>query len=336
MKKKDVLLLGGTSFVGRNLAEYLIAQEALNVTLFNRGVSNPNLFSETNQISGDRNNEKDVEQVFNTAWDYIIDVSCYYPHQLRNVLNGDLKHLKNYIFISTCSVYDNSAYQGKLRDETAPILPCTPEQEVDTEPQTYGQRKAQCERILVDSGKPYSILRPALIYGQYDPTDRLYYWLYQTRMKNEVLLPEGGLRNFSMTYIQDLVRSISQIIEADVTNEVFNCISHPSTSIADIVDVCEKQYGHSVTKLSATAAFLIQHEVQQWSGIPLWLNTDDFTYSNRKMVETLSVQTTALKDGIEETANYFNGIGYAQPKFGIDESEKNRLIALLKNELNQT
>lgn len=327
---KKVLILGGTSFVGRNIVEYLIGQPQFEVSLFNRGVSNPALFKDTDKLIGNRDNPEDIDKIFQKEWDFIIDVSCYYPHQLKSILQRNLNNLSNYIFISTCSVYDNEQHQGKLRGEEAPILECSVAQEKDQSPGTYGNRKAACERLISNSGIPHTILRPALIYGQYDPTDRLYYWLYQVNKTQTALVPEEGKRVFSITFIKDLVKAIDRILELGVKNQTFNCISSPTNSISEIIDICEAEYNKTIKKVPASAEFLHEREIPQWSGIPLWLNTDMFTYSNTKLLETLSFEPTSLKAGLKETIRYYNQLDYNPPKFGIDDARKVKLIKELR------
>ncbi|MEM6345042.1 MAG: NAD-dependent epimerase/dehydratase family protein [Bacteroidota bacterium] len=327
---KHILILGGTKFVGRNITEFLNDQEDYELTLFNRAISNPNLFKNVKQIQGDRDDLSDVKKIFSKSWDYIIDVSCYYPHQLRYVLQGSFKQLKKYIFISTCSVYDNDAYQKELRDERAPTLACSIQQETDKSPSTYGNRKAACERALIASGLPYTILRPALIYGKYDPTDRLYYWLYQVKSQQEIILPENGERKFSITFIDDLVNIVQTLLESKPENQIFNCISSPTTSIAKILETCEAEYQRRVSKFEATAEFLEDNKINQWSGIPLWLNSDYFTYSNQRVLDELSLLPTDFKESIRKTIDYYDQRGYLEPEFGIKDWQKRALIRKLK------
>jgi nucleoside-diphosphate-sugar epimerase len=327
---EKILILGGTSFVGRNITQFLADQNRFEITLFNRAISNPTIFKTLNSIQGDRNNQKDIEKIFAKNWDFIIDVSCYFPHQLKPILQGNLKGLSNYIFISTCSVYDNERHQALCRNEKASILPCLPSEEKDESPQSYGKRKAACERILKNSGIPFTILRPALIYGKFDPTDRMYYWLYQIKKEQKILLPEQGKRLFSITYIDDLVQAISKIITLKPKNQVFNCISSPMASIAQIIDVCETVYERTVERVSAPAAFLIEKDIPQWSGIPLWLNSDMFTHSNDKIVQMLSFEPTNLNNGLRETIRYYDTLGYSEPKFGIGNQQKAKLIHALE------
>lgn len=328
---KNILIIGGTNFVGRNIAEFLVRQENYKITLFNRGVTNPTIFPRVKRIKGDRNRKEDIKEALGSNWDFIIDVSAYIPYQLDLILNEDLSGLKNYIFISTCSVYDNDLYQKKLRDETAPVLSCSKEQETDKSLTTYGNRKAACEKRLKNSGVPSTIFRPALIYGKYDPTDRFYYWLHQVKKKKETILPEAGVRLFSVTYIDDLVMAINQTIEQNITNQIFNCISTPTTSIAGIVKACESELQKGIEKVTADIHFLNQNNIAQWTDIPLWLNSDIFTFSNKKILKTLSLKLTKLEKGIKLTNHYYKTLNYPTPKYGIDEMQQKNLINKIKN-----
>ena len=114
-----ILILGGTSFIGRNLVERLINNEENDLTLLNRGATNTHLFPEQKKIVCDRNSVHIVDKI-EGDWDYIIDVSCYFPRSLDRILKATSKNLKKYIFVSTCSVYENT--DRVLKDETAPVV----------------------------------------------------------------------------------------------------------------------------------------------------------------------------------------------------------------------
>lgn len=203
---KKILILGGTQFVGRNLIEQLIKIDSYDITIFNRQQTQGKLFPQINKIKGDRDTD-DIKQITKEKWDFIIDVSCYYPHWIENTIKY-ANSVSKYIFISTISVYDIHINDYSIKDENSQILSCNHKQRTDHSLQSYGNRKAECERILKKSGLNYLILRPALIYGKYDHTDRLYYWLYQTKTKKKVLLPENGATQLSLTYVKDLVNTI--------------------------------------------------------------------------------------------------------------------------------
>ena len=96
-----ILILGGTNFIGRYLVEKLIEMNTYDLTLLNRGQTNSDLFPKLKTIISDRNHE-DIKKAINGNWDYVIDVSCYHPNDLKNTLACLNDNLERYIFISTC------------------------------------------------------------------------------------------------------------------------------------------------------------------------------------------------------------------------------------------
>ena len=190
-----ILIIGGTNFIGRNLIEKLSSNKNYDLSIFNRGITNPDLFPNLNRISGDRNSH-DVTLIHQTHWDYIIDLSCYYPQSLKNIIDGLSPSLKKYIFISTCSVYQE--HKVHLGHENDLIKTCNSDQFHDQSIASYGNRKAACERIMQASSFNFTILRPDLVYGKYDPTDRFYYWLYQIKKYDRIMVPNHGTSLFSL------------------------------------------------------------------------------------------------------------------------------------------
>ena len=322
---EKILILGGTQFIGRTLVEQLQRLNKFDITLFNRQRTQVNLFPEIKKIKGDRETN-DIHQIENEDWDYVIDVSCYYPKSLSNVLNSIKGNVKKYILISTCSVYDDTDNHVDMRDETAPILNCTIDERIDRTPASYGNRKAECERILVNSEQDYIILRPALVYGAYDHTDRFYYWLYQVKHNETVLLPNNGKNVFSITYVNDLVNAIIGSIETSFTG-VYNIMTTPKTSIKQIVELAEKLLDKIVKVTNATPDFLYQNDIKQWTDMPLWEDGDYFTYSTQKLKKDFNIQLTDFEKSIENTISYYNSIGWKAPKYGISEETRLDLLA---------
>lgn len=327
MSTKNILILGGTHFIGRNLVEKLLNVNEYKITLFNRQRTGTHLFPEIQKLKGDRETHE-IRQIKGKKWNYIIDLSCYYPDSLQRALNS-IESVDKYIFISTCSVYDNEKNNDILKDETSPIWPCTAEQKKDTNPETYGNRKAECERILKKSGIPYIILRPALVFGKYDSTDRMYYWLHQVKTKSQLLLPENGIRTFSTTYVADLVNTIIQSLKLDLSSEIYNVISRPQTSIKQIIEYARDILQMEYSAKEASLAFLNEKKVNQWTDIPLWINGDHFTYSNQKLINDLGISLTDFSLAIETTINYYEGQEWPKPTYGMDENRKQDLLAQL-------
>lgn len=321
-----VLILGGTNFIGRRLVEFLIENSTHQLTLFNRGKTNSSLFPNCRVIRGDRQNAQDLEQLFSEPWDYIIDLSCYFPESLRIITENINKNLNKYIFISTCSVYDTTRYEEMFSDESAPLLECNEAEERNTSLDTYGKRKAACEQVLNASKLPFIILRPALVYGPYDNTDRLYYWIKSVQSKQEFILPENGNRLFSATYVDDLIKCIIQSMENTLSHEIYNCISHPCISIAHIVKTSSTLLNQKTKTVSIDADFLKNENVTQWFDMPLWLNTDKFTFSNQKISAHFSFKPTEFEQSLRETINYYQINNFLEPRYGMDSKRKKKLI----------
>lgn len=326
---KRILILGGTNFIGRNLVEKLLESNEYEITLFNRQRTYSYLFPEINKIKGDRETNE-IRQITGKNWNYVIDLSCYYPNSLERVLNS-IGSLEKYIFISTCSVYENENNYTILRNEQSKILTCSSEQKTDRNPETYGNRKAECEQILKKSGFPYVILRPALVYGKYDPTDRLYYWLYQIKMNNVLLLPENGERLFSTTYVSDLVSAIIQSLKSDVQSEIYNVITHPKTSIKQIIDLASQSIKNNNSIVNGSVEFLKQNGINQWTDMPLWINGDHFTYTNKKLKEDLGIKITDFKISLLKTIEYYDNLNWQEPKYGMTESKRQGLVKKIKS-----
>ena len=243
-----------------------------------------------------------------------------------------LTHLNSkpqkYIFVSTCSVYDAEKNKSPLKSENTPTLPCTQEQSTDRTISTYGNRKAECERILQQSGLDITIFRPALVYGKYDPTDRFYYWLYQIQKKDTLLLPETGKRVFSTTYVMDLVNLITESIYNSSTG-IYNATSRVETSIGQLVDSAKLQLKKQPQSINASSEFLKKENIIQWMEMPLWINGDHFTFSNDKVQNDFQFKPTAFDHAVGETLKYYSDQNWPEPTYGISEKVRLYLIAKL-------
>lgn len=325
---KNLLIIGGTNFIGRNLLNELSSETQYKITLFNRGITNPDAFSEIPRIIGDRNTD-DVAQLSQQKWDLVIDLSCYFPNSLEQVLQH-IGEVERYIFVSTCAVYDNENLTI-LKNENEPLFPCSEEQKIDTSHQTYGQRKVACEAILTQSNLDYLIFRPALVYGEFDYTDRFYYWLEQIEKSRPLLLPNGGKSVFSVTYVKDLVRVLVESLTIEMPQErIFNVTSTPQTSILQIVDAACELLQKAPKRLEATPNFLHQNRVEPWMEMPLWLDGNHFTWSNERLKKAFKTTMVDFKESVEATISFYKKNNYPKPIYGMSNDRKNKLIEILE------
>lgn len=319
-----ILILGGPQFIGRNLLELLALQPDADITLFNRGKTNADLFPQFKRITGNRNTD-DIQQIANEKWDYIIDIACYYPASLQAALHSISSQIKNYIFVSTVSVYESHPDSNYTED--APLLACTATQAADPDiMSTYGEKKAECERILINSGIPYTILRPGLIYGPYDITDRFYYWMYQVYSRQQILIPEQGNHNVSFTYVKDLAKAILYITKSDKTFEpIYNSITH-CFSIMDVVHQSELALKKNTLHHHVPLAFLQEQHIQYWNDLPMWLDSDA-RWSDIKFKKDFAHLLTETKQSFEESIAYYASQNWPSIKqSGLKETEYTALL----------
>jgi 2'-hydroxyisoflavone reductase len=328
MEREKILVMGGTQFIGRNLVERLLKSDRYEITLFNRQISNADVYPQCRKIKGDRSTS-DIDQVGKTDWDHVIDLSGYYPAQLESLLANLQSPTKNFIFVSTCSVYDNGVDQTILRNEDAAIHSCTIEQAADRGDSTYGHRKAECERVLGKSGLNHVILRPSLVYGRYDYTDRFYYWLYQTKFKSTLLLPDNGERRFAITYVEDLVSAIEESLTSKKPRAVYTITSIPQVSVKDIVKQACSIFGTEPQIKSASPEFLHTNGVKPWVDMPLWLDCEYFTYDNERIQSDFDFRFVEFEASVKESIKYFDEIGWNEPIYGITEKERSSLLEKL-------
>ena len=168
---KKVLIIGGTLFLGRTLTEQLIQKmDKYDLTLFNRGTRNVDLFPEVNKIRGDRY-EDDLNKITNQNWDVVIDTCGYFPNNVETLLDAFKGNIGRYVFVSTSShiVVDEETTTEPTNEEM-PLVECTKQQRDDPDVnKTYNEKKAECERVIESKHWLDSIIiRPALIVGQYD------------------------------------------------------------------------------------------------------------------------------------------------------------------------
>jgi 2'-hydroxyisoflavone reductase len=205
-----LLIIGGTRFLGRALVEEALAR-GHEVTLFNRGQTNPELFPQVERITGDR--DGDLSELEGRRWDAVIDTCGYFPRIVRasaEALAGSVEH---YTFISTISVYadlsqpvDESSPLGTMEDETI--------EEFGPEFEYYGPLKALCERVVDDVyGDRALIIRPGFIVGPHDPTDRFTYWPVRVARGGQMLAPGPPERPFQFIDVRDLAAWIIRMIE---------------------------------------------------------------------------------------------------------------------------
>jgi len=328
---KKILILGGTGFVGRILTENLI-KEGNPPVLFNRGKRNAGIFPELRKITGDRLTD-DINQIAGESWDVVIDFSCMFPDNLEDITRMLKGKAGRYIFISTGSVYpmDNPEDWLEPKKEDALILPCTPEQRKDLDVMsTYGQKKAECERVLLAADWLDAIIfRPALIFGRYDPTDRFYYWLYKVQTQDKILIPDNGADKCTNTYSEDFAMLIKRAIDVENHHKVYNASTHDEVSLKEYIYTASELLGKKPEFVNASAEFLEENKVNPWGDLPMWLGGSNLILDNSKAIRDFDIKFHSFPDCLKGCIDYYSSLGWPEPKYGISAEREKELMEKL-------
>ena len=237
-------MLGGTSFVGR-----AIAAEALGrgdeLTLFSRGITGAALFARADRRKGDRETG-DYASLADGSWDAVVDVSAYVPRHVAQAAEAVQDRGGRYLLISTGSVYDRALAAPDAMDENAPRLaPVRNTEEVTGE--TYGALKVACEDdVLARFVDRATIVRPGIVAGPHDVTDRFTYWVRRAARGGRVALPGRPDQPAQVVDSRDLARFVLQLLHDDRPG-VFNAVGPAeSVTLAGLVEACALGAGTSV------------------------------------------------------------------------------------------
>jgi 2'-hydroxyisoflavone reductase len=212
-----LLLLGGTRFLGLHLAEEALAS-GHEVTLFHRGLTNPGLLPQAEEILGDRDGGLGV--LHGRRWDAVVDTSGFAPRLVRQA--ADELDVDLYAFVSTISVYADYRVLGIT--EESPLKQPPPEEERTEEvtPATYGWLKVLCEKEVEEAMPGRNlIVRPCILAGPGDYTDRFTWWLRRVKEGGEVVAPGRPGRPVQVLDVRDLAHFLLGLIERGRTG-IFN------------------------------------------------------------------------------------------------------------------
>jgi len=325
---KKVLILGGTKFVGRQLVEDLLVDKSNEIYLFNRGETNPDIFPGVKKIIGDRETE-DINQIKNHAWDFVVDFSSFYPKSLKKTILNINRDVKNYIYISSISAYSFANYDSSFSiKEDYELKTCSKEEALDTELKTYGKRKVACERILESfDWLNTTILRPSIIYGKYDWTDRFYYWLYKVKKGQVKILPDSGNHKLTLTYATDLVRVIEEFLKEKIPKGIYNVSTHEPFELKEIIKLMAKALGTSTQNndKGIPQEWLLENKVKPQNDIPLWLG-GSLMLSNEKLSNNSVFKFTPFEESIKNTVKYFNNLNWDKPTVGLTAKKEQKIL----------
>jgi 2'-hydroxyisoflavone reductase len=272
-KSLKLLILGGTRFIGLHMAEFALAR-GHSLTFFNRGRTKTDRLPQVERILGDRNGQ--IEGLANRSWDAVIDNSGYVPRHVT--LTGELLKARanRYLFVSSISAYASLATPN---NEQSPVATLSDPATETVDGATYGPLKAACEVAAERSfGAARTIvLRPGLIVGPEDNTDRFTYWPARAARGGDMLAPGSPADPVQLIDARDLAAFAVLTIEQQLAG-TFNVVSAPGQfAMGQLIDA---SIGAASTLVKPSqpakpiwrsAEFLQQQNVAPWSDMPVWV-----------------------------------------------------------------
>ncbi|MBZ5637841.1 MAG: NAD-dependent epimerase/dehydratase family protein [Acidobacteriia bacterium] len=261
-----ILILGGTGFLGPAVVE-AARRRGHKLTLFNRGKTNPGLFPDLETLHGDRDGH--LEALAGRSWDAVVDTSGYVPRIVTASASLLAPRIKQYVFISTISVFKDGLKPGA--DESGP-LNTVPDEKTEDVKQYYGALKALCEKAAEKAipGRVCSI-RPGLIVGPGDPTDRFTYWPVRLARGGEVLAPGDGTDPVQFVDVRDLGAFIVRAIETNIAG-VYNATGpERRLTMRELLESSRTAIKSDARLTWVPADFLEKQKVEPWSDMPVWV-----------------------------------------------------------------
>ena len=253
-------------FLGRHVVEQALVR-GHDVTLFNRGRHNHELFPDVEKLRGDR--DGDLGALEGRRWDAVVDPSGYVPRVVRASAELLARTVDHYTFVSSISVYADFSSPGF--DESAPVATLEDEATENVEA-SYGALKALCERAVDEEmgGRSLSV-RAGLIVGPHDPTGRFTYWVRRVAEGGEVLAPEPRDQPVQLVDARDLAAWIVEMAEGRRTG-VYNATGPAEPLRFDVLlEECRAATGSDARLVWVDERFLVEQGVEPWDELPLWL-----------------------------------------------------------------
>ena len=302
-----ILILGGTGFLGPALVRDARARGHA-MTLFNRGKTNPHLFPDVERIRGDREQGIDGLAEAVTAgrtWDIVIDTSGYVPSHVTAAAGLLAGCARQYVYLSSVGAYADHSVPA---DETSPLAEADPEwvagvRTIRESLANYGAMKGLCE-AAAEVAMPGRVLvvRPGLISGPGDWSDRFTYWAVRVARGGEVLAPGNGSDPVQWVDVRDLASWILDCVERKL-NGVFNAICPPDLfTFAELLHGIKAAVWTDARFTWVAPAFLEERDVQAWTHLPVWLPGEGETAGFHRVSTARAVDAGLRFRPLAETA----------------------------------
>lgn len=267
-----VLVLGGTRFLGRAVVDAALAA-GHEVTLFNRGRTSPELFPQAERLRGDLTGRLDA--LAGRSWDAAVDLDpTQLPRHTRRRAEALADAVRHYLFVSTISVY---ADPSQPLHEGSPLLEPPQQEPEETDPELYGALKAGSEQVVLETfAERATVVRPGLIVGPHDPTDRFTYWPRRLAEGGDVLAPGDPAAPLQLLDARDLGAWLVRLAEQP-EGGVFNATGPAAPlTLGEALARIAAAVGSAPRLVWTEDQPILDAGVTPWSELPLWIPGTDY------------------------------------------------------------
>ena len=321
----NVLVIGGTTFLGPHVVDALL-RRGHRVATFNRGRRAAPSVEGVERIVGDR--ATDIDRLRGGYFDAVIDTCGYFPRVVDMSVSMLAPSIRSYVFVSTISVYvdplppphDESCAIATIGDPTI--------EEITNE--SYGPLKALCEQVVVKKMEGRAaIIRPGLIVGPLDLTDRFTYWPHRAALGGEMLVPGEPDHNISFIDVRDLADFVAHAAESGLTGTFNASGDTASTTMGDLITSCLQAADASTTATWTDEQFVKANQIEPWSELPAWIPTgdDSLMWASSSKAVAAGLKYRPLDQTVGATLDYTRSKGLDRDlKAGLTRERESELL----------
>lgn len=333
-----ILVLGGTGFLGPHFVRRAL-QRGHQVTLFHRGRTGSGLFPELEHLKGDRE-QGDLEALKGREFDVVVDTSGYLPSHVEATAGMFAKSARQYVFVSSVSVYPDFGQGQGVQTEATPVLTVSDEEVAQVKTirdsmRHYGALKARCE-AAAEAAMPGRVanIRPGLIVGPGDTSDRFTWWPVRIDQGGEVLCPGDQDANVQFIDARDLAEWMVHVLEQGHCG-VFNADGFAGAlSMAELLAGCKCATANSVTLTWASEEFLQANKVGPWMEMPLWIPREGRSDVDCSKARSHGLSFRPVADTIRDTLRWAKEERGDRPfaRTGLKPEREQELLELLRQQ----
>lgn len=329
-----LLILGGTGFIGPHQVKYAI-DRGHDVTIFSRGRTDPpfyaDYFDRVTHLIGDRND--DLTALESGEWDAVIDNSASVPRWVRQSAGLLADRAQRYLYVSSISAYADPSKVGIVESDPVAQLEDPTVEEVTGA--TYGGMKGLCEEAAREAfGDNAIVVRPGLIIGPGDQTDRWTYWPVRVDRGGEVLAPNSPSDPVQNIDARDLSEWMVRMVEETGHGGTYNATGPASPeTFGEMLDGIRAALGSDATFTWVDVNFLAEQQVAPWGEMTNWVPPEGGADGLLQVSIAAALQNgltfRPLADTARDTVDWWHSLPAertAEPRAGLDPEKEARVL----------